>query len=278
VTLTLFGGRGLRCRLCGHTESAPSVCPSCASLELVRLGFGTERLEREVRLLLPGVELLRLDSDVAGSYGRLRHVLERFAAPGAKVLVGTQMIAKGHHFPDVTLVGVVNADLTLHFPDFRAEERTFAMLVQVGGRSGRGEAAGRVIVQTLSPEARPIALAAAGLDERFYAEELERRRELGYPPAAALVSLEVSSRDEEQALKAGRFTAERLRAALRDGEQVLGPGPLWRERGRSACRVVVKSIETGKTLDALREWLARYRDRYAQRGVRVVPDVDPQWL
>ena len=278
VTLTLFGGRGLRCRTCGHSESAPSVCPSCGSLDLVRLGFGTERLEREVRLLLPGVELLRLDSDVAGSYGRLRHVLDRFAAPGAKVLVGTQMIAKGHHFPDVTLVGVVNADLTLHFPDFRAEERTFAMLVQVGGRSGRGDAAGRVIVQTLSPEARPIALAAAGQDERFYAEELERRRELGYPPAAALVGLEVSSRSEEQALTAGRFTAERLRAALRHGEQVLGPGPLWRERSRSACRVVIKSTETGKTLDALRDWLARYRDRYAQRGVRVIPDVDPQWL
>ena len=99
----------------------------------MRHGFGTERVEREVNGLLPGVDLLRLDSDVASSYGRLRAVLDRFAAPGARVLVGTQMIAKGHHFPDVTLVGVVNADLTLHFPDFRAEERTFAMLLQVGG-------------------------------------------------------------------------------------------------------------------------------------------------
>jgi primosomal protein N' (replication factor Y) (superfamily II helicase) len=278
VTLTLFGGRGLRCRTCGHSEAAPALCPQCGSVELVRLGFGTERLEREVRLLLPGVELLRLDSDVATSYGRLRHVLDSFAAPGAKVLVGTQMIAKGHHFPEVTLVGVVNADLTLHFPDFRAEERTFAMLVQVGGRSGRGEAAGRVIVQTLSPEARPIALAAAGLDERFYSEELERRAELGYPPASVLVSLEVSSRSEDQALAAGRFTAERLTAELQNGEQVLGPGPLWRERGRTACRVVVKSTESGKTLDALRAWLAQYRDRYAERGVRLVPDVEPQWL
>ncbi|MCX6374320.1 MAG: primosomal protein N', partial [Actinobacteria bacterium] len=116
VTLTLFGGRGLRCRTCGHDEAAPGTCPSCGSAELMRFGFGTERLEREVVGLLPGVELLRLDSDVASSYGRLRAVLERFAKPGPKVLVGTQMIAKGHHFPDVTLVGVVNADLTLHFP------------------------------------------------------------------------------------------------------------------------------------------------------------------
>ena len=104
------------------------------------------------------------------------------------MLVGTQMIAKGHHFPDVTLVGVVNADLTLRFPDFRAEERTFAMLVQVGGRSGRGERPGRVLVQTLDPEARPIALAAAGEHERFYADELERRTALGYPPASTLLA------------------------------------------------------------------------------------------
>jgi len=278
VTLTLFGGHSLRCRTCGHDEAAPGTCPSCGSAELVRFGFGTERLEREVIGLLPGVELLRLDSDVATSYGRLRAVLERFAQPGPKVLVGTQMIAKGHHFPDVTLVGVVNADLTLHFPDFRAEERTFAMLVQVGGRSGRGERAGRVIVQTLSPEARPIAMAAAGEEERFYAEEMQRRRELGYPPAGTLIGLELSGTSQDKVTIAGRFTAERLMARLTHGEIVLGPGPLWRERGRHACRVVVKTAETGQTLDTLRAWLQANRDRFAARGVRLVPDVDPQWL
>ncbi len=278
VTLTLFGGRGLRCRTCGHAEAAPGTCPSCASADLVRFGFGTERLEREVQGLLPGVELLRLDSDVAASYARLRAVLDRFAAPGPKVLVGTQMIAKGHHFPDVTLVGVVNADLTLHFPDFRAEERTFAMILQVGGRSGRGDRPGRVIVQTLSPEARPIAYAAAGEEERFYAEEVGRRRELGYPPAAQLVGLELSGTMQEKVSIAGRFTAERLAAHLGHGEQVLGPGPLWRERGRHTCRVVVKTTETGETLDTLRSWLDKNRDRFAERGVRLVPDVDPQWL
>ena len=161
VALAYFArGQRLRCRVCDYHEPAPGVCPACQSAELARFGYGTEALEREVSGLLPGIELLRLDSDVASSLTSLSCVLERFAAPGAKVLVGTQMIAKGHHFPEVTLVGVVNADLTLHFPDFRAEERTFAMLVQVGGRSGRGERPGRVLVQTLDPEARPIALAA----------------------------------------------------------------------------------------------------------------------
>ncbi len=278
VTLALFGSRTLRCRTCGHTEPAPAVCPECGRSDLVRHGYGTERVEREVRLLLPGVELLRLDSDVAGSYARLQQVLTRFAEPGPKVLVGTQMIAKGHHFPDVTLVGVVNADLTLHFPDFRAEERTFALLVQVGGRSGRGDRPGRVIVQTLDPQARPITRAAAGEDERFYAEELERRRELGYPPAGFLVALDLSSMSRDQLEVAGLFTAERLSARLGATAQVLGPGPIWRERGRHVCRVVIKTTETGKTLDALRAWLASNRDRYRARGVRMVPDVEPQWL
>ncbi len=278
VTLALFGSRTLRCRTCGHTEAAPSACPACGSSDLVRHGFGTERLEREVRLLLPGVDLLRLDSDVAGSYARLQAVLSRFGEPGPKILVGTQMIAKGHHFPDVTLVGVVNADLTLHFPDFRAEERTFAMLVQVGGRSGRGERPGRVVVQTLDPEARPIALAAEGKEEQFYAEELERRQELGYPPAGFLVGLDLSSTSRDKLDVAGRFTAERLAGRLGDTAQVLGPGPIWRERGRHACRIVIKTPETGKTLDVLRAWLAVNRDRYAARGVRVIPDVEPQWL
>ena len=278
VTLALFGSHTLRCRTCGHTEAPPTVCPACGSTDLVRHGFGTERLEREVRLLLPGVELLRLDSDVAGSYARLQQVLGSFAEPGAKVLIGTQMIAKGHHFPDVTLVGVVNADLTLHFPDFRAEERTFSLLIQVGGRSGRGDRPGRVVVQTLDPEARPIALAAAGKEEEFYAGELERRRELGYPPAGFLVGLDLSGTSREKVDVAGRFTADRLTARLGELAQVLGPGPLWRERGRHACRLVIKTTETGKTLDVLRDWLAANRDRYAARGVRVVPDVEPQWL
>jgi primosomal protein N' (replication factor Y) (superfamily II helicase) len=278
VTLTLFSGQRLRCRTCGHTEPAPGTCPECGSSDLVRHGFGTERLEREVQELLPGVELLRLDSDVAASYTRLRAVLKRFAAPGPKVLVGTQMIAKGHHFPEVTLVGVVNADLTLHFPDFRAEEHTFAMLIQVAGRSGRGERPGRVVVQTLSPEARPIAMAVSRREEEFYAEELDRRRELAYPPAGTLIALEVSGTDVDKVGVAGRFTAERLKARLTHGESVLGPGPLWRERGRHACRVVVKTAKTGDTLDSLREWLRANRDRYAERGVRLVPDVDPQWL
>jgi primosomal protein N' (replication factor Y) len=279
VALAYFArGDRLRCRICDYHEPAPGVCPACQSAELARFGYGTEALEHEVAGLLPGIELLRLDSDVAASYSRLSSVLERFAAPGGKVLVGTQMIAKGHHFPDVTLVGVVNADLTLRFPDFRAEERTFAMLVQVGGRSGRGEHPGRVLVQTLDPEARPIALAAAGEHERFYRDEVARREALDYPPASTLLAVEVSSATADKAAAGAAFVAARLSGALRHDERVIGPGPLSRERARYVARVVVKSAEIQATLPVMRELLARYGARFARRGARLVVDVEPQWL
>jgi primosomal protein N' (replication factor Y) len=278
LALTLFRrGAELRCRVCGRREPAPQMCPVCGSVDVGRHGVGTERLEAEVAALLPGVELLRLDSDVAASYARLRSVLDRFGAPGAKVLVGTQMIAKGHHFPEVTLVGVVNADLALFLPDFRAEERTFAMLLQVGGRSGRGARPGRVIVQTLNPEARSIALAAAGESERFYAEEVERRRQLGYPPATTLVAFELSSLDPATSARAGSFLIRTARTMLPDDE-VMGPGPLWRERGRYICRAVVKSGQIGNTIDGVRRLAERLGPRFAARGVRLVVDVEPEWL
>ncbi len=279
VALAYFArGQRLRCRVCDYHEPAPGVCPACQSAELARFGYGTEALEREVAGLLPGIELLRLDSDVASSLARLSAVLERFGAPGAKVLVGTQIIAKGHHFPEVTLVGVVNADLTLHFPDFRAEERTFAMLVQVGGRSGRGERPGRVLVQTLDPEARPIALAASGEHEKFYHDELARRAALDYPPASTLLAVEVSSPSADKATAGGAFIGERLRRALGNGESVIGPGSLSRERSRYVVRIVVKSAAIEATLPVMRDLLARFGGRFAARGARLVVDVEPQWL
>ena len=279
VTLSqIRGGKSMRCRICGYGQPAPTACDACGSVDVRRYGVGTERLEREVAMLLPGVELLRLDSDVASSYARLQAVLATFAAPGAKVLVGTQMIAKGHHFPEVTLVGVVDADLSLHFPDFRSEERTFDMLIQVGGRSGRGLQPGRVIVQTLDPQARPIALAAAGETERFYDEEIARREALGYPPASTLISVEVSSLEAEKARKGAAFVAEHLARAFVAREQIIGPGPLGRERGRFTARAVVKSVMIGETLKGVSSVVTKYATRFQDRGVRIVVDVEPQWL
>ncbi len=265
----------LRCRICGRRQAAPHVCPVCGGLDVGRHGVGTERLEAEVAAMLPGVALLRLDSDVAGSYRRLHALLDRFAKPGPGVLVGTQMVAKGHHFPEVTLVGVVNADLALYFPDFRAEERTFAMLLQVGGRAGRGRRSGRVIVQTYAPEARPIVAAAAADVEGFYADELERRRALSYPPASTLIALHTSSPAAEPVPAAGVAVAAAMRGALGHGEVVMGPGVVGRERGRYFCRCVIKTTEMGKTLPVVRHVVARLQRQLAGRGVRLMVDVEP---
>ena len=278
VPMALFvRGRRLRCRLCGHAEPAPGHCPDCQGVDLTRFGHGTEAVEGEVAQLLPGMDILRLDSDVAASPGRLREVLDRFGSQAGAVLVGTQMIAKGHHFPEVTLVGVINADTTLRFPDFRAEERTYSMLLQVGGRSGRGSHPGRVLVQTLEPQARPIAMAAAGEHQRFYREELARRQELSYPPRATLIAVEISSQAPADAADDAGRVARRLSSMLRADEQVLGPGPLSRERGRYLARLLVKTTHAGKTLDVLREGLETCRAD-TRRTSRLVIDVDPQWL
>jgi len=165
----------------------------------------------------------------------------------------------------------------LHVPDFRAEERTFAMLLQVGGRSGRGDRPGRVIVQTLDPQARAIAMAARADDERFYREELERREALGYPPSTTLIVVEVSCADAEKALRAADYVAVKLPTYLPD-DLILGPGPLRRERSRHAAKVLVKSADIGKTQEAMARFAAHFGPRFAERGVRLIVDVEPQWF
>lgn len=276
VAYTLFRrGTELRCRVCGAREPAPHVCPVCGSVDVGRHGVGTEQLQEEVARLLPGVPLLRLDSDVASSLSRLEDVLERFSRPGPAVLVGTQMIAKGHHFPDVTVVGVVNADLALYFPDFRAEERTFAMLLQVGGRAGRGEHPGRVVVQTYNPSARAIVMAQRGKVSEFYEEEVERRRLLGYPPSRVLVAVEVSGPEADTVARGAATLTRAFRSRLQADEDVVGPGPLWRERGRLYCRSVVKTANPGETIPVVGGVVQRSNAATSRARLRVMVDVEP---
>ena len=188
VTLVMHRRDGLlACHHCGHRERVPSRCPDCGSVSIARHGTGTERLEAELDL---GVPVFRLDADV----GDPAPVLARFQAAPRGILVGTQMVAKGHDFPDVDLGIVVDADATLRFPDFRAEERTFALVTQLAGRAGRSAVGGRVLVQTLAPEARSIVLAAQHDADTFVASELEWRRALRYPPFSTLVRIVCSAR------------------------------------------------------------------------------------
>jgi primosomal protein N' (replication factor Y) (superfamily II helicase) len=261
VTLVLHRAEGLlACHHCGHREPVPARCDACGSVSIARHGTGTERLEAE----LEGT-VFRLDAGIADP----ARVLAAFEAAPRGVLVGTQMVAKGHDFPDVDLGVVVDADATLRFPDFRAEERTFAMVTQLAGRAGRGAAGGRVLVQTLDPDAPAIRFAAGHDADGFLAGELERRRALRYPPFSTLIRVVCSSQAPGAALLAATAVRERLDGAL-------GPAPLFRLRGRERAQVVVKAAERGPAIVAVGAAVHAVAADRAHRAAAFSVDVDPQ--
>jgi primosomal protein N' (replication factor Y) len=271
VALVLHRDEMLRCHHCAHAEPAPSACPACGSVELARIGAGTQRLERELATKVPELELIRLDADTASRPEALAASLRRFREADRAVLLGTQMVAKGHHFSGVALAAVVDADTGLGVPDLRAEERTFQLVTQLAGR----DAPGRVLVQTFQPDARPLVLAANHDVPRFLADELERRRALGYPPFGHLVRVLVSAPSERAALR----LLEELRAGL-DGHdgRLLGPAPLFRLRGRHRAQLVAKTDEPRRLAARTARLLAAAAPAMRRAGVTAVVDVDPQSL
>jgi primosomal protein N' (replication factor Y) (superfamily II helicase) len=270
VALVLHGDDSLRCHHCGHREPAPEVCSACGSPELARIGAGTQRLDRELERHFPELERIRLDADAIARPAALAGALGRFAAADRAVLLGTQMVAKGHHFAGVALAAVVDADTGLGMPDFRAEERTFQLVTQLAGRSGR-DAPGRVIVQTFQPDARAIVHAARHDVAGFLAGELERRRELGYPPFRHLVRIVVSGPDADGPLVA----LQELKEELGD-DDVLGPAPVLRLRGRFRAQLVAKTDRPGRLASRAGRLLAAAAPAMRKAGLAVVVDVDPQ--
>jgi primosomal protein N' (replication factor Y) len=276
VSLVLHrAGDTMRCHHCGHTESVPEACPECSSVSIARHGAGSERVAEIVSELVAPVRVLRLDSDAAARKGAHAAILAEFDRADAAVLIGTQMVAKGHDFPDVVLSVVVDADSSLRFPDFRAEERTFALVSQLAGRSGRG-GAGRVLVQTLAPEAEAIRRAAGHDAAGFLAGEIERRRELSYPPFATLVRVEMAAKEAQAAENAARQTAARLRPLLPRDATLLGPAPRFRLRDRERRQVLVKAADRAETVDAVREAVDGAIASKVMRNVQLSVDVDPQ--
>jgi primosomal protein N' (replication factor Y) len=274
VALVLHRDEALHCHHCGFAEPAPEACPACGSVELARIGAGTQRLERELEERLPELERFRLDADAIGKPGELADTLRRFAAAERAVLIGTQMVAKGHHFTDVSLAAVIDADTGLGVPDFRAEERTFQLITQLAGRSGR-DAPGRVIVQTFQPESRAVALAARHDVDEFLAGELERRRELGYPPTRHLVRILVSGPDRDDAMQALTEVA----AGLADAPgELLGPAALFRLRGRHRAQLVVKTDRPREVASRAGRLLGAAAPAMRQADLSAVVDVDPQSL
>jgi primosomal protein N' (replication factor Y) len=275
VALVLHRAEGaIACHHCGHRERVPDRCGACGSLAVARHGAGTERIEAELREALD-VPVFRLDADTAALKDAVPELLARFHAAPRALLLGTQMVAKGHDFPDVTLAVVLDADSTLRFPDFRAEERTFALIAQLAGRAGRGPGGGRVLVQTTAPEAPAIVAAARHDAAGFLAGELERRRALRYPPFADLIRVVASAETAEPARAAAGRVADAIAAGTSEATEVLGPAPLFRLRGRERRQVVVKTGERAAAVAATaRAVEAAARDR-ALRRVAFSVDVDP---
>ena len=272
VTLTLHRGAGrVRCHYCNYSAARPSTCGHCAGPYLESVGFGTERIEAEVAERLPDAAVARLDRDAARRRGAGPSLLARFRAGDLDVLVGTQMIAKGHDFPNVTLVGVVSADVGLQVADFRAAERTFQLLTQVAGRAGRGDRPGTAIVQSFHPEHYSIVHACRQAYGPFFEEEMRYRNALRYPPVVWMVNVIVRGRGLEAAMRDGSRMAAMLRAA--GSFQVLGPAvaPISRLRGQHRAQIFLK----GRDRRAMRSALRGALDANPDLGRRVTVDVDP---
>jgi len=310
VALVLHrAGARLTCHHCGHREAVPVRCEACSSTAVARHGAGTERVAHDLARVFGDGDfpVFRLDADVLGAgragggdgrggppagtadaaEGGVGALLRRFEAAECGVLIGTQMVAKGHDFPDVSLGVVLDADATLRFPDFRAEERTFALIAQLAGRVGRG-GHGRVLVQTIAPEARAIVHASTHDSDGFIAGELERRRALRYPPFSHLIRITCSAPGEpdsaqEQARGAAHAVRqsllELLAAAKDDGQErplVLGPADLFRLRDRERQVLVVKAGERRAAVAAVGEAVALVAGKREHTGVNFSVDVDPQ--
>src|SRR5688572_13647237 len=276
VSLTVHRARKgwrARCHYCNYSLDVPKACRKCAAPYLEHTGFGTEKIEQQVRERFPRARVGRVDRDSVRRKGALTSFLSRFAAGEIDVLVGTQMIAKGHDFPDVTLVGVISADVGLGLADFRAAERTFQLLTQVAGRAGRGEQAGEAIIQTLFPGHYSIRHATSQDYDAFFAKELEFRRGMRYPPVVAMINVIVRGKTYGEAMEAAADLSRRTAELGTGGFVLLGPAPapLTRLRGEHRVQFFLK----GTSRAAMRVALKQALTQLPEIARKAIVDVDP---
>jgi len=283
VTLTFhLAWRRVRCHHCDFALPAPDLCPECASPHLRDFGIGTEQVETVLRELVPQARVERMDRDTMARKGALARLLTDWNAGRIDVLVGTQMVTKGHDVAGVTLVGVVAPDQTLNFPDFRAAERTFQVLTQVAGRAGRGDRPGRVLIQTYRPNHYAVRFAIAHDFAGFAAEELRYREALGYPPFSKLVHLRFEGLNAARVESSARSSAAELRSQNGSRPRVrqariLGPAPapIERLRARYRWQILLKGRSAGDLRALVRPVMLEADRRGRNVGVRVAIDVDP---
>ncbi len=266
----------LACHLCGHLRPAPEICPQCGNPEVRYTGLGTERIEATAHAVFPQATIGRMDSDTMTTKRAYQKTLAEFGAGRINILIGTQMIAKGLHFPNVTLVGIIFADLGLHLPDFRAGERTFQLLTQVAGRAGRGDRPGRVIVQTYTPFHPALQFALEHDFKGFYREEMEARRILEFPPATHMVLIHFRCQEEEKVAAAAAEFAEELKPVLPPGVQLMGPmpAPIARIRGLFRFQLTLRGGDIRRVVKILRPLVIGKRSK----DVDIQADVDPRSL
>jgi primosomal protein N' (replication factor Y) (superfamily II helicase) len=282
VTLTVHRQEELlRCHYCGYQEPIPALCPQCQSAALKQHGLGTERLEKEIKALFPAARVGRLDRDTASRRCKSSEILNDLREQRLDILIGTQMITKGHDFPQVTLVGVVAADLSLFFPEYHAGERTFQLLTQVAGRAGRGDSPGQVFIQTFHPEHCALTSTQSHDYKSFYQVELHSRQLLGYPPFTRLALLTVQGKNAQQVEKAATGTVQELAQVIKINKwhsyvRVLGPAPAPRSRLKNYYRwhILLKSYGREPLALVLQKVRAGFGKKWGS-GVALLLDVDP---
>jgi primosomal protein N' (replication factor Y) len=276
-------GEELRCHLCGLAMAVPPVCPQCNGETLKPFGFGTQRVEAEVKRLLPEARVDRMDRDTTRGKQSHRKLLNDVRRGRTDILVGTQMIAKGHDFANITLVGVVSADIALQWPDFRAAENTFQVLTQVAGRAGRGESPGSVLVQTYSPGHYSIQFAKNHDYLGFFNEEMNFRQELAYPPCRRLILFQLAGNVEERTQEAAQLLAAKCQEICRKQSElspeleILGPvpAPLGKVKGKYRWQLLLKSKKVAPLLDVGRQLVNWGYGEFKRLGVSLIADVDP---
>lgn len=284
ITMTLHQETNtLKCHYCGYATAQAVGCPVCGSAKVRAIGLGTEKVEARIREIFPEARVARMDRDATSRKGALLSILKGLRSGDIDILIGTQMVAKGHDYPNITLVGIICADLSLNFPDFRACERTFQLLAQVAGRAGRGARPGRVILQTFNPDHYSILTAKEQDYKAFYEKEIGFRSALRYPPFSRLIQILISGTDKgrtaEYALSLGQICRglQSANRSYRDNVQLLGPvsAPLARLQRRYRWQLLLKGLKPGPLHGLSRELLEKAERTMKKGGIRVVVDVDP---
>ena len=278
ISLTLhMDTKTLNCHYCDYKQAIPKTCPSCSSRKIRYYGTGTQKVEEELQTLLPDSRIIRMDVDTTKKKGAHEKLLRDFGEHKADILLGTQMIAKGLDFPNVTLVGVINADTSLNLPDFRSSERTFQLLTQVAGRAGRADKEGEVIIQTFNPEHYAIKLAKEHDYEGFYKQEMNFRRSLGYPPYFYTVQIVVSHKIEDVAIKKSYEFISLLQNKLSDKAKIMGPTPkpIARTHNMYHYQILIKYRFEDQLMPTLNDILNKTQES-DNRDLRVIIDSEPQ--